>query len=55
MVDQSDISNLVKNSDLNTKFATLPTDAELKQRKIKFCNFKRLINVVLTVIFYWWR
>ena len=30
MVDQSDISNLIKNSDLNKRFATLRTKAELK-------------------------
>ena len=30
MVDKSDISNLVNNSDLNTKLATLATKAELE-------------------------
>ena len=35
-VNKSDISNLVKNSDLNTKLATLATKVELiKQSKIK--------------------
>ena len=30
LVDESNISNCIKNSDLNTKFSTLATKAELK-------------------------
>ena len=30
LVDESNISNFIKNSDLNTKFSTLATKAELK-------------------------
>ena len=33
IVDKSNISNLVKNSDLNAKHATLATKAELKVKQ----------------------
>ena len=36
LVNKSDFFNLVKQSDLNTKLATLATKAELKAEKIKW-------------------
>ena len=38
IVNKSDISNLVKNSDLNTKLSTLATKAELKVEANKNCK-----------------
>ena len=40
LVDQSDNSNLVKNSDLNTKIATLATKAEVKLEQDKIVKLQ---------------
>ena len=40
LVDKSDISNLVKIFDLNTKFATLTAKAELKSEQDKIVKFE---------------
>ena len=40
LVDKSSISNLKKNSDLNTKVATLATKAELKTEQDKIVKFQ---------------
>ena len=40
LVDQSDISNLIKNSDLNTKLATLATKSQLKAEQDKIVKLQ---------------
>ena len=48
LVDQFDIFNLVENSDLNTKLATLTAKTEQKQSRIKPSNL-----IVLFKLFSW--
>ena len=48
LVDQFDIFNLVENSDLNTKLATLAAKTEQKQSRIKPSNL-----IVLFKLFSW--
>ena len=40
LVNKSDISDLVKNSDLNTKLAILAVEAELKAEQDKIVKLK---------------
>ena len=40
LVNKSDISDLVKNSDLNTKLAILAVQAELKKEQDKIVKLK---------------
>ena len=40
LFDRSSISNLIKNSDLNTKFAALATTAELKPQQDKIVKLQ---------------
>ena len=39
-IEKSNISNLIKNSDLNTKLATLATKAELKAKQDKIVKLQ---------------
>ena len=50
LVNESNISNLVKNPDLNTKLVTLATKTELKAEKDKFFLLKLGILVVIAIL-----
>ena len=50
LVNESNISNLVKNPDLNTKLVTLATKTELKAVKDKFFLLKLGILVVIAIL-----
>ena len=50
LVNESNISNLVKNPDLNTKLVTLATKTELKAEKDKHFLLKLGILVVIAIL-----
>ena len=50
LVNESNISNLVKNPDLNTKLVTLATKTELKAVKDKIFLLKLGILVVIAIL-----
>ena len=50
LVNESNISNLVKNPDLNTKLVTLATKTKLKAEKDKFFLLKLGILVVIAIL-----